>query len=97
MVAKTKKRLFESDEGFDDDSKPVLTQTLPADVTTQAKATKNPKAKAKTKPKAAPKAQEKKKAPHATAFLLGCSKCRGSHVGCGKCRDPAFKGVRWQR
>ena len=30
-------------------------------------------------------------------ILLGCSKCRGSHKGCGVCRDPNFQGRRFQK
>lgn len=30
-------------------------------------------------------------------LLLGCSKCRGSHVGCITCRNPAYGGTRWQK
>jgi hypothetical protein len=30
-------------------------------------------------------------------LILGCGKCRGSHVGCAQCRSPTFGGVRWQR
>ena len=33
----------------------------------------------------------------AVAFILGCGKCRGSHVGCAQCRDWKFTGRRWQR
>jgi hypothetical protein len=33
----------------------------------------------------------------AVGLLLGCSKCRGSPNGCIKCRDPNFKGQRYQR
>ena len=29
-------------------------------------------------------------------ILLGCGKCRGSHIGCIQCRDPSFGGARWQ-
>ena len=32
-----------------------------------------------------------------TGLLLGCSKCRGSHKGCGVCRDPNFQGRRFQK
>ena len=30
-------------------------------------------------------------------LLLGCSRCRGSSMGCVSCRDPCFAGVRFQR
>jgi hypothetical protein len=30
-------------------------------------------------------------------LMLGCSKCRGSTGGCGQCRNPAFKGRRYQK
>ncbi len=32
-----------------------------------------------------------------SGLLLGCGKCRGIPTGCIKCRDPNFKGKRYQR
>ena len=31
------------------------------------------------------------------AFMLGCSRCRGSPKGCLTCRVPEYTGKRWQR
>ena len=28
---------------------------------------------------------------------LGCSKCRGAHMGCIQCRNPSYSGIRYQR
>ena len=30
-------------------------------------------------------------------LLLGCTRCRGSHLGCLSCRNPDFTGRRWQK
>jgi hypothetical protein len=30
-------------------------------------------------------------------LLLGCAKCRGCHTGCVQCKNPDFKGKRYQR
>ena len=41
---------------------------------------------------------ETKKATSAEkGLLLGCPKCRGCHTGCAKCRNPDYKGKRYQR
>ncbi len=39
----------------------------------------------------------KAEAPAAPGLLLGCTKCRGSWVGCKQCRNPQFNGRRYQR
>ena len=38
-----------------------------------------------------------KKKPAGKSFKLGCSRCRGSKMGCLTCRNPAYAGRRWQR
>jgi len=74
--------------------------------TAKAKTKGKAKGKAKGKGKAAPKTAAKVAKPKVKAaaapdtkspLLLGCGKCRGSAKGCVQCRDPSFKGARWQR
>ncbi len=68
----------------------------------KAEATQGAKAKGKAKAKAKGKAKAKAKAampatPGQSQPKLGCGKCRGSPAGCGNCKNPNFKGKRWQR
>ena len=65
---------------------------------TKAKAAAKTKATTKTKATAKPEHKTKHKASHAkpSTVKLGCSKCRGSRMGCGQCRDPSFNGKRFQ-
>lgn len=51
------------------------------------------KGKAKSKTKGPAKAKPKVKGK----LLMGCSRCRGSPKGCTTCRDPLWKGKRWQK
>ena len=37
------------------------------------------------------------KSTSSKALLLGCARCRGSTIGCLSCRDPNFKGTRFQK
>ena len=39
----------------------------------------------------------KKPSANSDGIALGCGKCRGAPMGCVQCRDPNFKGSRWQR
>ncbi len=65
-----------------------------------AKVSAKPKAKSMTKPKTKGKAKASAKSsakPKATpssskGLVLGCTKCRGSRVGCIQRRDPNFSG-----
>ena len=38
-----------------------------------------------------------KKKPAGKSFKLGCSRCKGSKMGCLTCRNPAYTGRRWQK
>ena len=66
----------------------------------KAKSKAGAKAAAKANSKAGAKAEVKgkdKDAGAAPAVKLGCGKCRGARVGCVQCRDPSFRGARWQK
>ena len=54
-------------------------------------------AKAKTETTGKRKDDDAPKKGLKCALMLGCGKCRGSHSGCGQCRDASFCGARWQR
>ena len=62
-------------------------QTRPAARAAVAKVLKRPAAKRIMKKLTASSANS----------MLGCGKCRGSHLGCLVCRNPTFKGRRFQK